>query len=59
VFASFMKVSRLIDIMRKYVPSDDRKQLFEYHAAPVLRRAAKTSEDQEAVRSFLAEVKAR
>lgn len=58
VFASFMKVSPLIEIMRKYIPSDDRKQLFEYHAAPVLMRAAKTSADQEAVRGFLAELKA-
>jgi hypothetical protein len=59
VFASFMKVPRLIDVMRKYVPSDDRKQLFEYLAAPVLARAAKTPKDREAVQSFLAEVRAR
>jgi hypothetical protein len=58
-FASFMKVSRLIDVMRKYLPTDDRKQLLEYHAAPVLTRAAKTAEDHEAVQSFLTELKAK
>lgn len=59
VFASFMKVPLLIEIMRKYLPTGDRRQLFEYHAAPVLTRAAKTPEDREAVDSFLADVKAR
>lgn len=60
VFASFMQVPRLIDILKKRIPSDDRgKQLLEYHAAPVLTRAAKTPEDHEAVRGFLAELKAR
>ena len=57
VFASFMKVPLLIEIMRKYLPLGDRRQLFEYHAAPVLTRAAKTPEDREAVDSFLAEMK--
>ena len=58
-FASFMRVPLLIEIMRKYLPASDRKQLFEYHVAPVLTRAAKTPEDREAVESFIAEVKAR
>lgn len=59
VFASFMNVPSLIEIMRKYVPSGDRKQLFEYHAGPVLTRAAKTPVDRDAVQNFLEEVKAR
>jgi len=59
VFASLMKLPRLIEIMRKYIPRGDRRQLFEYHVAPVLRRAAKTPEDEKAVQSFLAEVRAR
>ncbi len=58
-FASFMQLPRLIDIMRKHLPTDDRKQLLEYHAAPVLTRAAITPEDKDAVRSFLLEVAAR
>lgn len=59
-FASFIGLPRLIDIIRKYVPSDDRKKdLLEYHLAPVLRRAAKTAEDQAAVQTFLLELKAR
>ncbi len=58
-FASFMRVTLLIETLRKYLPTDERKQLFEYHVAPVLKQAAKTPEDQEAVKSFLAEVKAR
>ena len=57
-FASFMKVRYLVDILRKHIPSDrQRKQLLEYHAAPVLNRAAKTTEDREAVRRFLEELK--
>jgi hypothetical protein len=58
-FASFMSVPSLIEVMRKYLPSCDRKQLFEYHVAPVLARAAKTPADREAVETFLAEVRAR
>ncbi|WP_338697437.1 hypothetical protein V5279_11710 [Bradyrhizobium sp. 26S5] len=57
VFASFMQTRRLVDIMRKHIPNNDRKQLLEYHAGPVLTRAAKTPEDHEAVQSFLAEVR--
>ena len=57
-FASFMKVRYLVDIMWKHIPSDSqRQQLLEYHAAPVLNRAAKTAEDREAVRRFLEELK--
>ena len=59
VFASFMSMSGLIGVMRKYIPSGERKQLFEYHAVRVLTRAAKTSKDREAVQKFLEEVKAR
>ena len=58
-FASFMKVPRLIDVIRKYVPSDDsKKDLLEYHVAHVLKRAAKTAEDHSAVLKFLVELKA-
>jgi hypothetical protein len=57
-FASFMQVRRLVEIMRKHIPTDNRdKQLLEYYAAPVLNRAAKTAEDREAVQRFLAELK--
>ncbi|MGY4154167.1 hypothetical protein ACVINW_000009 [Bradyrhizobium sp. USDA 4461] len=59
VFASFMQTHRLVDVMRKYIPNNDRSQLLEYHAGPVLTRAAKTPEDHEAVQSFLAEVRVR
>jgi hypothetical protein len=53
-----MKVRYLVDIMWKHIPSDSqRQQLLEYHAAPVLNRAAKTAEDREAVRRFLEELK--
>jgi hypothetical protein len=58
-FASFMRVSRLIGILRQNVPSNDRDRgLLEYHVGPVLVRAAKTPADHEAVRRFMSELKA-
>jgi len=57
VFASFIQTRRLVDILRKYMPNKDRRQLLEYHAGPVLTRAAKTPEDNEAVQSFLGELR--
>ncbi len=59
VFASFMKVSRLVDILRKNAPSDTSdKGLLEYYAGPVLERAAKTPVDREKVEGFRSELKA-
>lgn len=55
-----MNVSRLVGIMKKYIPTDEgHRQLLEYHVAPVLMRAAKNPEDHDAVQSFMAELKAR
>lgn len=57
-FASFMQVSRLIDILRKGIPHDRRDRgLLEYHVGPVLARAARTPADHEAVQRFLSELK--
>ncbi|MGN6580430.1 MAG: hypothetical protein ACTHJ1_10675 [Bordetella sp.] len=60
VFASFMKVSRLVDILRKNAPvgTADRS-LLEYHAGPVLMRAAQTPEDREMVENFRLELNTR
>src|SRR5262245_9934105 len=58
VFASFMKVTTLLDILRKNLPSEDGgRRLFEYHVRPVLLRTAKTPKDRDAVTRFLYELK--
>jgi hypothetical protein len=58
-FARIMSVHRLVEIMKKHIPSDDRKKLLEYHVATVLASAARSQGDREAVQSFLTELKAR
>jgi hypothetical protein len=59
-FASFMKVSRLVSILRENAPtSAPDKELLEYHAGPALARAAKTPEDHDLVENFRSELKAR
>jgi hypothetical protein len=40
-FARVMSVHHLVEIMKKHIPSDDRKQLLEYHVATVLASAAR------------------
>lgn len=56
--ATIMPVHRLVAIMKKRVPNDSHKTLLEYHVVTVLRPAARTQKDREAVESFLAELKA-
>jgi hypothetical protein len=57
VFASFMNISRLVDILRKNAPSGvSDRNLLEYHAGPVLVRAAHTPEDRELVERFRLEL---
>ena len=60
VFASFMKISRLVDILRENTPNSawDRK-LLEYHVGRVLAQAIKKPEDREIVENFISELKAR
>ncbi|MCA3081003.1 MAG: hypothetical protein ING71_19725 [Rhodocyclaceae bacterium] len=57
VFASFMEISRLIEIMRQYILKSDRKDLFLYHVGPVLTEAAKSTRNQDIVQNFLEELK--
>lgn len=57
--ASVMPVHRLIAVLKKRIPSDEsRRDLLWYLAGPVLTRAVKTAQDQEAVQAFMSEVKA-
>src|SRR5262249_8804271 len=59
VFASFMQLPKLIDILREKAPKDAQDRgLFEYHAGPVLMQAAKTPRDREVAQAFLSELRA-
>jgi hypothetical protein len=59
-FASFMSVSRLVDVLRRHLSADKRAiDLTGYYSVPVLKRNAKSPKDHQAVQSFAAELKAR
>jgi hypothetical protein len=55
VFASLVPLYKLVDILAKYVPSDDwGKKLLGYHAKSILEGAVKTPKDRDALQSFIA-----
>jgi hypothetical protein len=60
VFSSFMKFSRLVDILRENSPSSaPDRELLKYYVGPALERAAKKPEDREILEKFISELKAR
>ena len=56
-FASFMSLQLLTTVLREHLPkSKSDIDLLAYHLRAVLRNAARTSDDREAVESFLADL---
>ena len=59
-FAQMMPLRRLLPILASVVPeSEDRRDLFLYHVAPVLREAVKTPSEVQSVNEFVREVEER
>ena len=57
VFASMLPIHKLIAILRDKMPNEEAdRDLLWYHAGPVLTRAAKTTQDHEAVQTLMSEV---
>lgn len=52
-FASFMSVSALVGVLRKYIPSEPSdRDLFRYYVIRVLENAAKHEKDKKLVKDF-------
>lgn len=57
--ASIMPVHRLVAVLKERIPDDESdRDLLRYLVGPVLTRAVKTAQDEEAVQAFMSEVTA-